>query len=106
MAQEELAHKGIHIRVVKLNQIKPLDPDVVELAAGSRQVFFYEEGMRSGGVGERLGALLAQREDFSGAYHLSAIEDCFVAQANMLRALYSYCGWITKLWWRILQGSL
>ncbi len=87
MAQEELAHKGIHIRVVKLNQIKPLDPDVVELAAGSRQVFFYEEGMRSGGVGERLGALLAQREDFSGAYHLSAIEDCFVAQANMLRTL-------------------
>ena len=50
-------------------------------------VFFFEEGMQYGGVGEHFGYLLS-RKGFSGTYYVKAVDDQFVPQASMAQALH------------------
>jgi 1-deoxy-D-xylulose-5-phosphate synthase len=60
-------------KVIKLKQILPLDFAAVRAVLGCERVLFFEEGMRTGGVGERFGAaLLAQ--GFGGTFALHALE--------------------------------
>ena len=76
------AVQGLDARVIKLGRIRPVDPEAVRIAAGSRKVFFFEEGVRSGGVGEAF-ALRLLEEGFTGPFSLTAIPDCFVPQATV-----------------------
>ena len=53
---------------------------------GARQIFFFEEGIRAGGVGERLFAALAER-GMHPDMHLTAVDDQFVQQATVASCL-------------------
>jgi 1-deoxy-D-xylulose-5-phosphate synthase len=56
-----LAQKGIPARVVRLIRIKPLEvARLAELADGAELLYFAEEGIRRGGVGEFLVSALAE----------------------------------------------
>ena len=63
-AAELLLEKGIHTRVIRMVRLLPLDADTVppfsSLLQPVRTVCFYEEGVRAGGVGERLFTLLTE----------------------------------------------
>lgn len=83
---ERLLAAGRPIRLIKLNRIVPLDREAVAAAASCRLVFFFEEGVQRGGIGERFGYLLGQ-EGFAGKYFLQAIEDPFIDHAPMFRSL-------------------
>ncbi len=72
-AAEQLAKKGIAVSVLKLNRIKPIDAECVSLAMPYHRVIFFEEGIRSGGIGEWFGAQLAQRL-FARVYEVHAID--------------------------------
>lgn len=85
-ALEKLKKQGIEAKVLKLNRIKPIDPDAVALAAGCKQVFFFEEGIQQGGVGERFYYLLGQ-SGFQGSYTLRGIDDMFVRHATIAQSL-------------------
>lgn len=85
-AVERLKEKGLAVKLLKLNRIIPIDRGAVEQAAACRWVFFFEEGVCRGGIGERFAALLLE-EGFSGRYVLRAVEDPFVRHAPMFRAL-------------------
>ncbi len=85
LARLRLEKRGISLRIVKLNRIKPVDDGAVRSAAGAERVFFFEEGIRQGGVGERFGFLLSQ-SGFRGRFYLHAIEG-FVAHATMAESL-------------------
>ena len=74
------------MRLLKLNRIVPIDPAAVQAAAGCSQVFFFEEGVRQGGIGERFGFLLQER-GFAGRYFLRALDDPYIPHAPMFRAL-------------------
>lgn len=83
---ERLGKRGLPVRVIKLNRIVPLDAAAVEAARPCRHVFFFEEGIRQGGIGEEFSYLL-EEAGFAGAYHLRAVEDPFVRHAPMFRSL-------------------
>ena len=69
--------------------IKPIDTDAVDAVIDSKHIFFYEEGVRSGGIGEKFAALLLQK-GYKGTYDITAVEDCFVKQAKIPELLKDY----------------
>lgn len=87
LAVSKLRESGLRVNVVKLNRIQPIDPAAVSAAASSGRVFFFEEGIGRGGVGEHFDYLLGQA-GFSGVFRLRAI-DGFVPQATMAQTLSS-----------------
>ena len=61
-AAELLKNEGISLRVVKLNQVAPLDGKAVCAALdGASHIVAVEDQLRAGCVGERLAAVLAER---------------------------------------------
>lgn len=85
-AVEDLAEQGVKIKLIKLNRIIPVDPAAAAETTGAKAVFFFEEGVRMGGIGEHFAYLLKQN-GFTGAYHLRAIEEPFIPHAPMFRSL-------------------
>ncbi len=81
-AVKELEKDGIKASVLKLNRIRPIDEEAVEIALKAKNIFFFEEGVRTGSIGEKLAATLLEK-GYKGSYGLTAIEDCFVKQASV-----------------------
>ena len=84
-AKELLYEKGIPIRIIKLNRIKSIPSAAVSLAAQYQQVFFFEEGMLQGGVGEAFCYQLSQLS-FGGEYDVHAIDGQFVKHATVAQS--------------------
>lgn len=85
-AMEHLQAQGIAVRLVKLQRIIPLDQKVLAHVLPCKSVFFFEEGVHRGGIGESFGSLLLGA-GYNGSYILRAVEDPFVKHAPMFRAL-------------------
>lgn len=81
-AANELLKHNIKVKVLKLNRIKPIDENAVDCVMDAKHIVFYEEGVRSGGIGEKFAATLLQK-GYKGTYDLNAVEDCFVKQAKI-----------------------
>lgn len=81
-----LKKKGIKVKLIKLNRIIPVDKNVVEAASNSKAVFFYEEAVKNGGIGEHFAYMLTKL-NFSGKYHLQAVENPFVEHASMFNTI-------------------
>lgn len=88
-AIDALFEKGKNVFLVSLNRIKPLPEKLIEILLKRKHVFFFEEGIRSGSVGERVGSKLLERE-FKGTYKLVAVDDKFVSQATVDELLKEY----------------
>lgn len=88
-AVKELSAKGKSVQLISLNQIKPLPERAVELILTKQKVFFFEEGQKSGGIGEKLGSVLMEK-GFKGAYSITAVEDKFAGQASIDSLLSEY----------------
>lgn len=84
-----LAQSNIKAQVLKLNRIRPVDPAAYDAVIGAKHILFYEEGVRSGGIGETFAANLLQR-GYKGTYNLVAVEDCFVKQAKVDELIKDY----------------
>ena len=84
-----LHEKNIKAKVLKLNRIKPIDPDAVGEVLDAKNIFFFEEGVRSGGIGEKFAAELLQH-GYKGGYDITAVEDCFVKQAKVPELIEQY----------------
>ena len=87
-AKEKLKEQGVELFIVKLNLIKPIDEKVFELIKECKTVFFFEEGMQRGGIGEHMSYCLT-KQGFKGTFVLKAIGDQFVAQAKVMDTLHS-----------------
>lgn len=88
-AKEKLAEKGIDVLILKLNRIKPIDRRSVTEVVHAKRIFFFEEGVRIGGIGEHFGYILAESE-YNGDYILTAVENQFVEQASVNAQLHKY----------------
>ncbi len=73
--------QNINIKIIKLNKIKPVDPLSVNAVLNCKNVFFYEEGELSGGIGETYNMLLT-KSGFNGKLIIKAVEDEFVHHAT------------------------
>lgn len=88
-AIKELANHSIDAKVLKLNRIKPIDSEALKAVMNATHIFFYEEGVRSGGIGEKFAAELLQH-GYKGNYDITAVEDCFVKQAKVPELIKQY----------------
>lgn len=88
-AVEELSLRNINVLLISLNRIKPLPEDAIDLMEKTEKVFFFEEGIRSGGIGERTALRLLER-GYKGAFSLTAVNDRFVSQASVDELLHDY----------------
>ncbi len=71
--------------ILKLNRIYPISDKIVDIVKEYDLVCFFEEGIKSGGIAEKLGARLSET-DYKGCYNIRAVEG-FVAAANTEFAL-------------------
>ena len=85
LARERLNREGIGVCILKLNRIKPIPKNSVRKAAGYKKCFFFEEGIKYGGVGEAFGYRM-YRGGYKGEYFLTGIGD-YVKQATVKSAL-------------------
>ena len=76
------AAQKVGASVLKLTKLFPLGEDVCELLCSYKAVYFVEEGIRSGGVSERLASQLAE-SGYRGRIHIRAIEDGVIPQASV-----------------------
>ncbi|MFU0833413.1 MAG: 1-deoxy-D-xylulose-5-phosphate synthase [Oscillospiraceae bacterium] len=77
--------KGLNARIIKLNRIFPIDQEAIQIALKADVVFFFEEGIEQGGIGEHFAYLLNQAA-YKGKFYLRAIHD-FVPHESMQEAL-------------------
>lgn len=77
------------IDIIKLNKIHPLDNKLIDIIGNYNEIHFFEEGIKSGGIGEHLGEKLLER-GFNCNYTLHAVNDEFPAQAEVSSALGKY----------------
>lgn len=85
-AKEALAKEGININILKLCRIKPIDPKAVEIASMSKRIFFFEESLVAGGIGESFGYEL-KKTGKTFFYKIHGIKDRFVRHETVLEAL-------------------
>lgn len=81
-AVNELKKQGKAVKIIKLNRIKPLDSSIIEALKNDKHIFFFEEGIQNGGVGEKL-ALRLLESGYKGEYKLTAVDYCFVEQGSV-----------------------
>ncbi len=69
---------GIDARVISIKRLSPLDDKIYEFTAGMKKIIFAEEGIKNGGIAQRLGSLLAEKGLLSHTeYVIKAIDDQF-----------------------------
>ena len=85
-AKEILKKKKIDVCILKLCKIKPISTEAVFFASRFEQVWYFEEGVKNGGIARNFADLIAHR-GFKGNYHIKAIGDEFVKQMSVNEAL-------------------
>lgn len=88
-AQESLSEIGINADILKLNKIKPISEEAVKKALEYDEVYFYEESMKTGGIGEHFAAELLE-SSFAGKFSLRAVDNTFVAPAEVSEQLKEF----------------
>ncbi len=90
------------LSVLKLNRIHPIPEEVLRIASEYQRVIFFEEGNRTGGVAEQLGAALLENRYF-GQYDIQAI-DRFIPTCSVEEGL-RLCGLDTEGMVRAVRGG-
>lgn len=75
--------------VIKLNRIKPIDKSVLNELKNTKNIFFFEEAIASGGIGESFGNMLAENS-VSATYRHICVTDEFVKQASVDSQMKAY----------------
>ena len=81
-AYELLKEKGLNVSILKLNKIKPIPEKAVDASLKYKEIFFFEEGMAIGGIGEHFYNEISNR-GFNGEFKLTAIDDIYVKHAKV-----------------------
>ena len=88
-AVEQLKNKGINFSIISLNKIKPISDKVYDIALKYSEIYFYEESVRSGSIGQSFADILCEK-CYNGRYEHIAVNDSFVAHATVKSLLKKY----------------
>lgn len=88
-AYTSLKSDGVKVKLIKLNIIVPIPDGAVSALRGVESVFFFEEGVKSGGVGESFASEMLENQ-LSPKFVLTAFPDCFVKQGKTDSILRQY----------------
>ncbi len=89
IARDMLIKDGKDFSVIKLNRIVPIDKQAVLTSINAEHIFFFEEGIKNGGIGETFGELLAENS-YKGSYKLTAVDNEFVPHAPVSKLYEEY----------------
>lgn len=81
-AMESLRQQQKSVSILKLLKLSPIPSKVLDLAKQYQSIFFFEEGIKKGGIGQELLSDLYE-SGFCGQMRIVAIEDEFVKQASV-----------------------
>lgn len=99
-AMQKLLQNGVNARVLKLNKIIPIDKQAVRDVLNAEKIFFFEEGIKSGGVAEHFASILLEN-GYKGQYTVTAVDNQFVAQGPV-KSLYKKFGFDVEGMFRII----
>ncbi|MBQ4572645.1 MAG: 1-deoxy-D-xylulose-5-phosphate synthase [Clostridia bacterium] len=88
-AVEILKEKNISVSVLILNKIKPINPEIIDIAKKYNTIFFYEESVKSGSIGESFADNLLNN-GFNKQYFHIAVEDKFIPHASVQSLMKKY----------------
>ncbi len=88
-AYNELKNQGYDIAVIKLNKIYPLGDDLIAQLKKYDEIYFFEEGIKRGGIAELIGSRITEN-NINAKYKIYAIDDTFVPCAKVSEALKKY----------------
>ena len=88
-AVEQLKNKGINFSIISLNKIKPISDEVYDIALKYSEIYFYEESVRSGSIGQSFADILCEK-CYNGRYEHIAVNDSFVPHATVKSLLKKY----------------
>ncbi len=74
------------INILKLNKIYPFSEELIAVAKDFKEIHFFEESVKSGGIAEHFAAELLQ-SGYSGKYNIHAVDNCFVKAAKVSSSL-------------------
>ncbi|MBQ9965442.1 MAG: hypothetical protein IJP22_01775 [Clostridia bacterium] len=74
------------LNLLKLNKIYPLDDALIDFAADFDEIYFFEEGVKKGGIAEHFAARLAE-SGYKGNIKIKALDNTFVPQMKVADAL-------------------
>lgn len=88
-AYERLKAQNKKVKIIKLNVIVPIPEEALKHIANVKKLFFFEEGVESGGVGESFASAMLENK-LSPEFILTAFPDCFVKQGKTDSILSQY----------------
>lgn len=80
LALKKLSEYDIDVKIIKLNRVWPIDKRVVNELKKVDTAIFFEEGMKSGGIGESFASLILE-SGLELSYSHIAVENTFVHHA-------------------------
>lgn len=78
-----------NVDVIKLNKVFPVSEEIVQLLSKYDDIYFFEEGVLSGGIAEHIAYRLL-KNGFKGKYSVNAINNEFVSASTVESALKKY----------------
>lgn len=75
--------------VIKLNKVYPISQSFIETLKKYKKIYFFEEGILSGGIAEHIACRLLE-QGYDGSYTVQAIDGEFVPAATIPSALKKY----------------
>lgn len=88
-AKENFLNEEKEVTILKLCKIKPIDINAIKFAKRFKKIYFFEEGILSGGIGETFSNMLNDL-GYEGKIKITAIEDEFVYHAETKELLSDY----------------
>ena len=83
------AAENLNADVLQLVKIYPIPDDAVKIAFNYSRIAFFEEGIRSGGIGEKFSLKLLE-QGWQGKYKLIAVDGGFVTYCETEKQLAAY----------------
>ena len=80
-AYNKLKSEGVNVKIIKLNVVVPIPEESMQAIHGVKKVFVFEEGVKSGGVGESFASVMLESR-LDPEFYLTAFPDCFVKQGK------------------------
>lgn len=85
-AAARLKNEGINVKIIKLCRIAPIDEQAYSEVLPCKKIFFFEEGIKAGGIAEHFAAGLMER-GYKGEYRITAVDGVFVQHASVSQSL-------------------
>lgn len=103
---EILLEKGLHTRVISLKKLSPLPyDDIINALSSIKNIAFAEEGIKNGGIAQRLSSLMAEKGELEGRkFRIKAIDGIF-PQHGSNNQLYDLLGLSPEKIASLMEGN-